>query len=114
MSTKKEERQSKRSVRELREALAKDRKQIETDLSELGHRVHDVLTPRQLLSRHPILAAGIGAVMGYLIIRRPAQLLRAASRLAGLGAPLLLSALMKGDGSGSSAASEPRAAKENH
>jgi hypothetical protein len=113
MSTKRE-RQPTRSVRELREALAKDRQQIESDLSELGGRIHDILSPRQLLSRHPILTAGVGAVIGYLIVRRPAQLLRAASRLAGLGAPLLLSALMKGDGSGSSSASEPRAADDNH
>jgi len=101
-------------VRELREALAKDRQQIESDLSELGSRFHDILSPRQLLSRHPILTVGAGAVLGFLIVRRPTQLLRAASRLAGLGAPLLLSALMKGDGSVSSAASEPRAANDNH
>ncbi|MGH9461888.1 MAG: hypothetical protein ACRD1X_11760 [Vicinamibacteria bacterium] len=114
MSTKREERQPRRSVRELREALAKDRQQIESDLSALGDRFHDILSPRQLLSRHPILTAAVGAVMGYLIVRRPDQLLRAASRLAGLGAPLLLSALMKGDGSGSSAASEPRATNDDH
>ena len=92
----------KRSARDLHEALEKNRKQIQKDLSELGHRFHNILNPRQLLSRHPILTAGAGAVLGFLIVRRPTEVVRAASRLASLGAPLLLSALIKGDGSGSS------------
>ena len=104
----------KRSAQDLREALEKNREQIQRDMSELGHRFHDILNPRQLLSRHPILTAGAGAVLGFLIVRRPAQVVRAASRLASLGAPLLLSALIKGDGSGSSAASESPSANDDH
>lgn len=104
----------KRSAHDLREALEKNREQIQRDISELGHRFHDILNPRQLLSRHPILTAGAGAVIGFLIVRRPAQVVRAASRLASLGAPLLLSALIKGDGSGSSAASESPPTKDDH
>lgn len=92
----------KRSARDLREGFEKNREQIQRDLSELGQRFHDILNPRQLLSRHPILTAGAGAVLGFLIVRRPAEVLRAASRLASIGAPWLLSALIKGDGSGSS------------
>ena len=92
----------KRSAHDLREGFEKNREQIQRDLSELGQRFHDLLNPRHLLSRHPILTAGAGAVLGFLIVRRPAEVVRAASRLASLGAPLLLSALIKGDGSGSS------------
>jgi hypothetical protein len=91
----------KRSASELRSTLAKNREQIDADLSELGNRFHEALNPRHLLSRHPILTAGAGAVLGFLIVRRPTQVMRAASRLVGLGAPLLLSALLKGDGSAS-------------
>ncbi len=97
----------KRSAQELREVLANNRDRIERDLSALGHRFQVVLNPRHLLSRHPLLAAGAGAVLGFLIVRRPAQVMRAASRLVGLGAPLLLSALVKGVGAGSSGASGP-------
>lgn len=104
----------KRSARDLREALEKNRQQIQRDVSELGHRFHDILNPRQLLSRHPILTAGAGAVLGFLIVRRPAQVVRAASRLASFGAPLLLSALIKGDGASSSTASEPPPTNNNH
>ncbi|HEX9726653.1 MAG TPA: hypothetical protein VGC53_20410 [Vicinamibacteria bacterium] len=114
MSVRKEVGHEKRSATELRQALAENREQMERDLSELGQRFHDFLNPRHLLSRHPILTAGVGAVIGFLIVRRPAQLLRAASRLAGLGAPLLLSALMKGDGSGSPAAPGPRPTNDDH
>lgn len=99
--TRKED-QEHRSARELREALAENREQMEKDLSELGDRFHDYLNPRHLLSRHPVLTAGAGAILGFLIVRHPAQLVRAASRLAGVGAPLLLSALLKGDGAASS------------
>ena len=107
MSAMREKEHQKRSASELRESLAKNRERIDSDLSELAERFHDVLNPRSLLSRHPILTAGVGTVLGFLVIRHPGQLVRAASRLATLGAPLLLSALIKGDGSGSSKASEP-------
>ena len=95
-----------RSARELRQSLAENREQMEKDLAELGDRFQDIMNPRHLLSRHPILSLGAGALLGYLVIRRPAQLVRAVSRFAGLGAPLLLSALMKGNGSPSSVAAE--------
>lgn len=101
------ESQHERTAQELREALAQNREQMDRDLSELGHRFHDFVNPRHLLSRHPILTAGAGAVLGFLIVRRPAQIMRAASRLASIGAPLLLSALIKGDGQGTSDAAAP-------
>lgn len=109
MSAIREDGKDRRSARELRESLAQNRERLDRDLSELGHRFQDFLNPRHLLGRHPILTAGAGAVLGFLIVRHPAHLLRAASRLAGLGAPLLLSALMKGDGEGPQTPSEPAA-----
>ena len=88
-----------RSARELRESLARNREQLDKDLSALRNRFHEAWSPRRLLSRHPFWAAGAGAVLGFLLVRRPAVVLRAATRLAGMGAPLLLSALVRGDGS---------------
>lgn len=86
-----------RSVRQIRSSLERTRHQIESDLTTLGERLEDSLSPVNLVRRHPVLVAAAGAVAGFLIMRRPATLLRTMGRLAGWGAPLLLSALLRSD-----------------
>jgi hypothetical protein len=87
-----------RSVREIRGSLEHTRQQMDADLTVLGHRLEDSLNPVNIARRHPLVVAAAGAVFGFLLVRKPAMLLRAAVRLAGLGAPLLLSAILRPDG----------------
>ncbi len=87
-----------RTARELREALANNRARIEADLSAMESRVNESLNPVNVVRRHPALMAGAGAVLGIFIVRRPAMFARALGQIAGWGAPMLFSALVKGTG----------------
>jgi sigma54-dependent transcription regulator len=84
-----------KSARELRQALARNRAQIAADVSAMENRVQESLNPLSIASRHPFLMAGAGAALGVLIVRRPAMFVRALRQLAGWGAPVLLSALVR-------------------
>jgi hypothetical protein len=44
---------------------------------------------------HPWLIVAAGAVVGFLVVKRPAMLLRAAGQLARWSAPLLVSSLLR-------------------
>jgi hypothetical protein len=83
--------------RELRQELVDNREQIEADLSALGDRLEETLNLRHMMGRHPWLLAGAGAVLGVLVVRHPALVMRNVGRLAGWGAPLLLSVLLRRD-----------------
>ena len=83
-----------RSSHEVRRSLRQNRQQIEEDLDALGGRLGEQLNPRRLVRRHPVLWIASGAVLGYLLIRKPALLARGLGKLAGWGAPLLLSGLI--------------------
>jgi hypothetical protein len=89
-----------KTARELRQALASNRAQIEADLSTMESRVSENLNPLNVVRRHPVLMAGAGAVLGVFIVRRPAMFARALGQIAGWGAPMLFSALVKGVGLG--------------
>ncbi len=89
-----------KTARELRRALANNRAQIEADLSAMERRIAESLNPVNVVRRHPVLMAGAGAVLGIFIVRRPAMFARALGQVAGWGAPMLFSALVKGAGSG--------------
>ena len=89
---------NRKSARELRQALADNRARIEADLSTIEERVNESLNPVNVVRRHPVLMAGAGAVLGIFIVRRPAMFVRALGQIAGWGAPMLFSALVKGTG----------------
>ena len=84
-----------RSAKELRASLDATRDQIDGDLTALGDRIQESVSPLQQLSRHPLVFVVAGTVVGFLLIRKPAMLLRAAGRLAKWGAPVLLSTLLR-------------------
>ena len=88
-----------KTARELRQALADNRARIESDLATMEKRVSESLNPVNVVRRHPVLMAGAGAVLGIFIVRRPAMFVRALGQIAGWGAPMLFSALVKGTGS---------------
>lgn len=89
-----------KTARELRQALASNRVQIEADLSAMERRIGESLNPVNVVRRHPVLMVGAGAVLGLFIVRRPAMFARALGQIAGWGAPMLFSALVKGAGLG--------------
>jgi hypothetical protein len=84
-----------RSVAEIRSSLTETKGRLTHDLEELDQRIHNELSPRAILSRHPALFGIAGAVLGYVLIRRPALLARGLARAAQAGAPFLVRALLK-------------------
>jgi hypothetical protein len=84
-----------RSVTEIRSSLSETKERLTHDLEELDERIHHDLSPKEILSRHPALFAVAGAVLGYILIRKPAILARGLVRTAQVGAPFLMKALLK-------------------
>lgn len=101
------ETKSKRSAEEIRSSLEATKAQIDGDLDTLDHRFQKRMVLRQAVA-HPLLLAAAGAVVGFLVMKRPAMLLRAAGQLAKWGAPLLVSSLLRPP-----AASEPDETSES-
>lgn len=89
---------SRRSTRQIRKSLHETRKRLDRDLVELEAHVEDAVSPRTILSRHPALMAAAGAVIGLLVIRKPAVIGRALTRLARAGAPFLVRAVLQRGG----------------
>jgi hypothetical protein len=85
----------KRSAEEIRRSLAETREQIEGDLDDLGGRVQQTLDLRHQLIRHPLVLGLAGAAVGFLVVRRPAMVLKALGRIAKWGTPMLLSAFLR-------------------
>ncbi len=84
-----------KSVAEIRSSLTETKTRLVHDLEELDERIHHDLSPKEILSRHPALFAFAGAVLGYILIRRPALVARGLVRAAQVGAPFLAQALLK-------------------
>jgi hypothetical protein len=85
----------KRSTEEIRKSLESTREQIETDLDDLGGRVHRTLDLRHQIIRHPLVLGLAGAAVGFLVVRRPAMVIKALTRIAKWGAPMLLTAFLR-------------------
>lgn len=78
--------------------MADNRAQLEEDLIELEDRLDESFNPKRLLSRHPVMTSVAGAVVGFLVFRRPTILVKSLTRLAQLGAPFVVKALLQRDG----------------
>jgi hypothetical protein len=89
------DREPKRSAREIRASIEANRERIEEDLATLGDRLQKSVNPIRKVGRHPLLLAAAGAVVGFLVIKNPALLARSVGRLARWGAPLVLTALFR-------------------
>jgi hypothetical protein len=85
----------KRSAEEIRNSLNETRGQIESDLDDLGGRFQRTFDLRHQIIRHPLVLGVAGAAVGFLVVRRPAMVIKALSRIAKWGAPLLLSAFLR-------------------
>jgi hypothetical protein len=85
----------KRSAEEIRRSLASNREQIECDLDDLGDRVHRTLDLRHQIIRHPLVLGLAGAAVGFLVVKRPAIVIKALSRIAKWGTPMLLTAFLR-------------------
>lgn len=84
-----------RSAAEIRQSLRTTYERVEKDLDTLGDLVQSNMNLRRQLVRHPILAVVSGAVVGLVLVKRPAKIARALRRLAGWWAPVVLSALLR-------------------
>lgn len=87
--------EGKRSADEIRKSLDATREQIEGDLDNLGHRLKRTMDLRHQIIRHPLVLGVAGAAVGFLVVRRPAMIMKALGRLAKWGAPMLLSAFLR-------------------
>lgn len=96
----------KRSAKEIRQSLEARQKQIDGDLSTLGDRAQRSMDVRQQVMRHPLVFALAGAVVGFVVVRRPAMFLKAVRRLVSIGAPVIVSALLRSPSPSASAKSE--------
>ena len=90
-----QEHNCKRSAKEIRQALEARQKQIDGDLSALGDRAQRTMDVRQQVMRHPLFFAIAGAVVGFVVVRRPAMFLKAVRRLVSIGTPVIVSALLR-------------------
>ncbi len=90
---------SRRSTRQIRKSLHETRKRLDHDLTELEEHVEESVSPRHILSRHPALMTAAGAMIGLLVVRNPAMIGRALTRLAQVSAPLLVRAFLRRGGS---------------
>ena len=97
---------SKRSAKEIRQSLEARQKQIDGDLSALGDRAQRTMDVRQQVMRHPLFFAIAGAVVGFVVVRRPAMFLKAVRRLVTIGTPVIVSALLRSPPPSSPAKSE--------
>ena len=88
-----------RSSREIRRSLHVTRKRLDRDLAELQERLEQSVSPRNILSRHPALVTMAGAVVGVLVVRNPALVVRALTRLAQASAPFVVRSLLSRGGS---------------
>ena len=101
-----QEHSSKRSAKEIRQSLEARQKQIDGDLSALGDRAQRTMDVRQQVMRHPLFFAIAGAVVGFVVVRRPAMFLKALRRLVTIGTPVIVSALLRSPSPTSPAKSE--------
>jgi Flp pilus assembly protein TadB len=85
----------KRSAKEIRESLESRQEQLDRDLDALGERVQRTMDVRRHVMRHPLIFALAGAVVGFVVVRKPSILFKAVRRLASIGAPVLVSALLR-------------------
>jgi hypothetical protein len=85
----------KRSAKEIRESLESRQEQLDQDLNVLGDRVQRTMDVRHHVMRHPLIFALAGAVVGFVVVRKPSILFKAVRRLASIGAPVLVSALLR-------------------
>ena len=85
----------KRSAQEIRNSLEETREQIEGDLDDLGGRVQQTLDLRHQIIRHPLVLGLAGAAVGFLVVKRPALVIKALSRIAKWGTPMLLTAFLR-------------------
>jgi hypothetical protein len=85
----------KRSAEEIRKSLAETRERIEEDLDDLSGRVQRTLDLRHQIIRHPLVLGLAGAAVGFLVVRRPAMVIKALGRIAKWGTPMLLSAFLR-------------------
>ena len=92
-------RSRRRSTRQIRKSLHETRKRLDHDLGELEEHVEESVSPRNILSRHPALMTAAGAVIGLLVIRNPAMIGRALTRLAQASAPFLVRTVLQKGGS---------------
>lgn len=83
-----------RSTREIRQSIADNRRGIDEDLDELENRIHESLSPKELLTRHPALVSIAGVVLGVLVVRNPALITRGLTRIAQLSVPFVFKALL--------------------
>ena len=89
----------KRSSRQIRKSLHETRQRLDRNLVELQDHVEESVSPRNILSRHPGLMTAAGAVIGLLVIRNPAMIGRAITRIAQASAPFLVRAVLQRGGS---------------
>lgn len=101
-----QEHNSKRSAKDIRQSLEARQKQIDGDLSALGDRAQRTMNVRQQVMRHPLFFAIAGAVVGFVVVRRPAMFLKAVRRLVTIGTPVIVSALLRSPSPTSPAKSE--------
>lgn len=84
-----------RTTRQIRASLHETRRRLDDDLLELQQRVETGMSPKEVLSRHPAALAIAGAVVGFVVIRNPAIVGRALTRIAQASAPVLFRTLVK-------------------
>lgn len=89
---------SRRSTRQIRKSLHETRKRLDRDLCELEDRAEDSLSPKNVLSRHPVLITAAGVVVGLLVVRNPAMVGRMLTRIAQASAPFLVRAVLQRGG----------------
>jgi hypothetical protein len=83
-----------RTTREIRQSLARTRETLDHDLEELELRLEESFSPKRFFARHPALVSIAGIIVGVLVVRNPALVGRGIMRLAHLGSPFLLKALV--------------------
>ncbi|MGH9324208.1 MAG: hypothetical protein ACRD21_06020 [Vicinamibacteria bacterium] len=84
-----------RAPSEIRASLWETQAKMDRDLSELETRLHESLSPKALLSRHPALFGIAGALLGVVLFRRPALLARGITWAARMSTPFLVRALLR-------------------
>ena len=85
----------KRRAEEIRNSLDETREQIEGDLDDLGDRLRQTLDLRHQILRHPLVLGLAGAAVGFLVVKRPAMVIKTLGRIAKWGAPMLLSTFLR-------------------
>lgn len=91
-------RSTKRSTRQIRKSLHETRERLDNDLSALQDCVEETVSPSNILARHPALMTIAGAIVGLVVVRNPAIVARALTRIAQASTPLLVRALFQRGG----------------